>query len=116
MTYPGLGGPAGSGVPVWAPEICGYVDPDTGEPLPSYDEACEQVEDPTHVVRFGAQVDIKGLLGGGEDSDRAVRYLCKYLSKNLAETYTGQHPSAIAARPGSGSDPRSESSTTPGSR
>ncbi len=59
---------------------------------PGLDEACDQVEDPTHVVRFGAQVDVKGLLGGSEDSDRAVRYLCKYLTKNVAETYSGQHP------------------------
>jgi len=92
VVYPGVEGPGGVGVPVWAPEIRGYVDPATGEQLPSWDEACDQVEDPTHVVRFGAQVDIKGLLGGSEDSDRAVRYLCKYLTKNVAETYTGQHP------------------------
>jgi hypothetical protein len=38
-------------------------------------------------VRWGPQIDIKGLLGGTEDSDRAVRYLCKYLTKAVAETY-----------------------------
>lgn len=38
----------------------------------------------------GAQVDIKGLLGGTPDSDRAVRYLCKYLTKDIASTYTDE--------------------------
>jgi len=92
VAYPNLGCPGAAGVPVWAPELEQYVDPDTGVPLPTWDEACDAVEDPTHVVRFGRQVDIKGLLGGTPDSDRAVQYLCKYLTKNVADTYTGQHP------------------------
>ncbi|MDQ2755772.1 MAG: hypothetical protein M3Y71_04305, partial [Actinomycetota bacterium] len=74
------------------PELGVYVDPDTLTPLPTWEEACDEVEEPAHVVRFGRQVDIKGLLGGTPDSDRAVRYLCKYLAKNVADTYTGQHP------------------------
>ncbi len=110
IVYPGLEGPGGAGVPVWAPEIRGYVDPGTGEPLPSWEQACDEVADPTHVVRFGAQVDIKGLLGGGEDSDRAVRYLCKYLTKNVAETYTGQHPTT-GAGPNSSDDRGSAASS-----
>ncbi len=43
------------------------------------------------MVRFGSQVDIKGLLGGTEDSDRTVRYLCKYLTKNVADTYADEN-------------------------
>lgn len=44
--------------------------------------------EPMHVLTLGKQVDIKGLLGGTPDSDRAVRYLCKYLTKSIADTYT----------------------------
>jgi len=43
------------------------------------------------VVWFGTQVDIKGLLRGTEDSDRTVRYLCKYLIKNVADTYADEN-------------------------
>lgn len=92
VVYPGCGGPGSWCVPIWDAETEQYVNPDTCVPLPTWEQACDEVEDPAHVVRFGRQVDIKGLLGGTPDSDRAVRYLCKYLTKNVADTYTGQHP------------------------
>lgn len=77
-------------VPVWAEEH--YRDPDTGYPLPTWDQAIEALDDdpdtrPAHVMRLGQQVDIKGILGGTPDADRAVRYLTKYLTKAVAETY-----------------------------
>lgn len=70
-----------------------YIDPATGETLTRWDDALDALNEegslrPAHVVRFGPQVDIKGLLGGTPDSDRAVRYLCKYLTKDIATTYT----------------------------
>ena len=70
-----------------------YVNPATGEALTSWGEALDTLDRdanaaPAHVARFGTQVDIKGLLGGTPDSDRAVRYLCKYLTKDIASTYT----------------------------
>lgn len=78
--------------PVWAGEELGYVDPHTGAALPSWEQALDDLDhdtdaEPFHVLRWGPQTDIKGLLGGTEDSDRAVRYLCKYLTKSVAETY-----------------------------
>ena len=78
--------------PIWAGEEVGYVDPSTGEALPTWGQALDRLDadedaKPMHVLRWGAQTDIKGLLGGTEDSDRAVRYLCKYLTKAVAETY-----------------------------
>lgn len=39
-------------------------------------------------MRFGSQVDIKGIDGGSPEADRAVRYLTKYLTKAVTETYT----------------------------
>ena len=82
--------------PTWtgAPEDggAGYVDPTTGEPLPTWEQALDRLDsdeeaEPFHVLRWGAQTDTKGLLGGTQDSDRAVRYLCKYLTKSVAEAY-----------------------------
>jgi hypothetical protein len=80
----------GDYLPGWHEDLGGYLDPDTGAVLPTWDEALDELDDeaePMHVLRLGAQVDIKGLLGGTPDSDRAVRYLCKYLTKSVADTY-----------------------------
>lgn len=85
--------------PVWHEESANYLDPHTGEVLPTWKEATSQLEDPAHVVRLGKQVDIKGLLGGTPDSDRAVRYLCKYLTKSISGTYAaGEDDADTAAR------------------
>lgn len=85
----------GPALPVWDELAQQYVDPDTGVGLPSWDQAIGDLDEPAHVVHFGAQVDIKGLLGGTEDSDRAVRYLCKYVTKNVADTYAGQPSTGV---------------------
>jgi len=82
---------AGARMPVWDAVTGCYVDPTTGEALPSWDEATHNLDGPAHVARLGAQVDIRGLLGGTADSDRAVRYLCKYLTKNVADTNSDEH-------------------------
>jgi hypothetical protein len=78
-------------LPVWT-DAAGYVDPDTGAPLPTWDEALDELDTgpeavPAHVVRFGDQDDMQGLLAGSDETDRAVRYLCKYLTKSIATTY-----------------------------
>jgi hypothetical protein len=84
-------------LPGWHEDLGGYLDPDTGVPLPTWDEALDELDElgddaqPMHVLTLGSQVDIKGLLGGTPDSDRAVRYLCKYLAESIADTYTRPH-------------------------
>lgn len=70
-----------------------YLDPVTGHPLQTWDAAMAGLEDdpdavPAHVMRFGAQLDVTGLIAGSRETDRAVRYLTKYLTKAVAETYT----------------------------
>jgi hypothetical protein len=77
--------------PVWD-EQAGYVDPDTSEPLTTWDAAMHQLDTdpdarPAHVLRFGGQDDYQGLLAGSPDADRSVGYLCKYLTKSIANTY-----------------------------
>lgn len=81
--------------PVWS-DGHGYVHPGTGEVLPSWDEALDSLEaredradgggpaEPLHVARFGAQMDMQGVLAGTADADQRVRYLTKYLTKSLS--------------------------------
>jgi hypothetical protein len=40
-----------------------------------------------HVLRFGVQTDYQGLLGGSRDSEYRIGYLCKSLTKSIADTY-----------------------------
>lgn len=76
-------------LPMWDAESRSYYDPTSGALLPSWEQALAEAESaaPSHVMRFGAQVDIKGIVGDSEETRRAVSYLCKYLTKSVAETY-----------------------------
>ena len=70
-----------------------YADRDTGEVLPTWEQALDQLDAdpdarPAHVLRFGTQLDARGLIAPSEDADRAVRYLTKYLTKSIADAYT----------------------------
>jgi len=76
--------------PVWVDGE--YVDQATGEVLPTWDQAVDQLGQnlgakPAHAMRFGAQTDMRGIIAPSPDADRAVRYLVKYLTKSVAETY-----------------------------
>ncbi|GAA3421731.1 hypothetical protein GCM10018952_69380 [Streptosporangium vulgare] len=67
-----------------------YLDPATGELLPTWDEALDQLgtdeaAEPLHMVRFGAQADVQGVLAGSPDADQCLIYLSKYLTKNLGD-------------------------------
>lgn len=78
-------------LPIWSG--AGYCDPDTGEMLPTWDEAIDQLDSdpvarPAHVVRFGRQIDMQGLIAPSPDADRAIRYLTKYLTKAIADAHT----------------------------
>ncbi|MEV4097259.1 replication initiator [Streptosporangium saharense] len=68
-----------------------YLDPVTGELLPTWDQALDHLDaddqaEPLHVIRFGAQVDVQGLLAGSTDAHRRIGYLTKYLTKSLGDT------------------------------
>ncbi len=78
--------------PVWDEERGGYVDPDTGVPLPTWDEALDAIDadpdaEPVHVVRFGEQVHAEGVLAGTQKADRLIRYVTKYITKNAADCH-----------------------------
>jgi hypothetical protein len=79
-------------MPAWNPTTERVEDSD-GIPLTSWEEALDELDadptaEPAVVMRFGSQVDIKGIIAPSQDADRAIRYLTKYLTKAVAETYT----------------------------
>ncbi|MFS1304250.1 replication initiator [Streptosporangium longisporum] len=91
----------GDHLPIWAPrteraepypdgQSGDYLDPATGELLPTWDQALDRLDtdetaEPLHVVRFGAQADVQGVLAGSPDADQCLIYLSKYLTKNLGD-------------------------------
>jgi hypothetical protein len=88
-------------LPRWSEAIGGYLDPTTGAVLPTWDQALDTLDtdtdtEPAHVVRFGPQDDLQGLLAGSPGADRAIGYLCKYLPKDIATTH--DTPDASPAR------------------
>ncbi|MET9711439.1 replication initiator [Nocardiopsis alba] len=85
----------GENLPAWEESIGGYVDMTTGQVLPTWDEALDEIDahpdpEPFHVVRFGKQVDAKGVVAGTEDAARCVRYLAKYLTKDIADCHAAE--------------------------
>ncbi len=72
-------------MPRWDDDAHGFVDPDTGQPLPTFDDAAEQLDQPAHVVTLGPQVHVKGILGGTEEAGRHIGYLTKYLTKSVSQ-------------------------------
>jgi hypothetical protein len=77
-------------LPVWTGPEHGYADPETGEILPTWNQALDRLDNdqeakPAHVMRFGKQLDLQGVIP--EQADQAVRYLTKYLTKAIGETY-----------------------------
>ncbi|GLY14463.1 hypothetical protein Kisp01_14780 [Kineosporia sp. NBRC 101677] len=85
-----------------ASESVGYLDPTTAAVLPTWDEALDDLDtmddlEPQHVVRFGIQSDIQGLLAGSPDADRRVGYLAKYLTKSMGTAHGENENPAVKA-------------------
>lgn len=78
---------SGDRLPRWDHRHRAFVDPDTREPLPTWDEATDPdtLTTPAHTVVFGPQVHVKGILGGTEDAGRHIGYLTKYLTKSVGQ-------------------------------
>lgn len=78
--------------PTWDPRAGGYVDPDTGAPLPTWAEALDALDsdpgaEPAHVVRFGVQLRARGVTAESAEADRYVGYITKYLTKHVADCH-----------------------------
>ena len=83
----------GDARPVWDEQTCTYVDPYTGEVLPTWDQALDAIGDadePVHVARFGDRFDAQGVLSGSKDANRCIGYLTKYLTKQVADCHQAQ--------------------------
>jgi hypothetical protein len=74
--------------PVWDVETASYVDPKTKAPLPTWDKAILATTDdgaePACVIRLG-HIDPRGITPGTKDAERSIRYVTKYLTKDLTE-------------------------------
>ncbi|MGH3266376.1 MAG: replication initiator, partial [Trebonia sp.] len=76
--------------PVWDDDKATYLDPDTGELLPTWDQALDAIgndDEPLHVARFGDRFDAQGVLAGSKDANRCIGYLTKYLTKHVADCH-----------------------------
>jgi hypothetical protein len=83
----------GSHLPVWDEDSATYLDPATGEVLPTWDEAVDAIgedNEPLHAARFGDRFDAQGVLAGSKDANRCIGYLTKYLTKHVADCHTSQ--------------------------
>jgi len=76
----------GDQLPVWDEPRRRYLEPATGELLPTWAEAVDAIgpqDAPLHVARFGPKFDAQGVLAGSQDSARCIGYLTKYLVKDI---------------------------------
>ncbi|MEU4227284.1 replication initiator [Nonomuraea sp. NPDC026600] len=79
----------GEHLPVWC-EGVGYLDPATGEVLETWEETLDGLDAPRHTLRFGTQMNVRGVLIGSAEADRRVGYLAKYLTKSMADALVSQ--------------------------
>jgi hypothetical protein len=80
----------GDELPVWDDQAGRYVDPATGEILPTWDEALDAISPydlPWHVARFGDRFDAQGVLAGSPQAARCIGYLTKYLTKQVGSCH-----------------------------
>ena len=83
----------GDELPVWDDHAATYLDPATGEVVPTWDDALDGIGDqdePLHVARFGERFDAQGVLAGSKDAARCIGYLTKYLTKQVADCHQAQ--------------------------
>ena len=83
----------GDQLPVWDEATGNYLDPATGEVLPTWDQALDAIgkdDQPHHVARFGARFDAQGVLAGSKDAARCIGYLTKYLTKQVGDCHQAE--------------------------
>ncbi len=74
--------------PAWDDDQQSYVDPKTRESLTHWDTAvdrlCDPDAQPAYVLRLG-RIDARGIAAGTKDAERAIRYVTKYVTKDITE-------------------------------
>ena len=84
-------------LPVWHEAAGRYLDPATGEYLPTWDDALDAIGDedePLHVARFGPKFDAQGVLAGAKDAGRCIGYLTKHIADCHQADTDAQHAHA----------------------
>ncbi|WP_433054218.1 replication initiator [Dactylosporangium sp. CS-033363] len=73
--------------PLWNADAEAWCDV-AGRPLVTWDEALDAIEDePAHVIRFGVQLRAEGVNANGQDAERAIGYITKYITKSAADCH-----------------------------
>lgn len=73
--------------PVWDEIQEAYVDPKSGLALKTWSDALDQIDadaEPAYVLRLG-RIDPRGITPGTKDAERSIRYVTKYVTKDLTE-------------------------------
>jgi len=74
--------------PIWDAERAAYVDPKTKGPLTGWEDAIRATTDqdaqPGYVAKLG-RTDARGITQGTKDAERSIRYVTKYLTKDLVD-------------------------------
>lgn len=74
--------------PTWNPDRKSYVDPRSGEALQTWGRHSKHsTPPPAYVARLGTidPREVKGVQGGTKDAQRCIRYVTKYVTKDIAE-------------------------------
>jgi hypothetical protein len=79
--------------PVFDDQAATWVDPQTRQPLTTWGQALDAIDtdpdaEPVHVVRFGRQVDARGVMPGTDTAERTIRYITKYITKATGDCHT----------------------------
>ena len=74
-------------LPWWDQDHGCYRDPAAGVRLMTWEEAVHALDEPAATLTFGRQMDVQAIIAEEGDADRRVRYLTKYLTKSIADTY-----------------------------
>ena len=80
----------GDELPVWHDETGRYLDPATGEILPTWDEALDGIGSydlPWHVARFGDRFTPRACWPDRQQASRCIGYLTKYLTKQIGNCH-----------------------------
>jgi hypothetical protein len=74
--------------PVWDADAQSYVDPRTHKALIGWDNAVDQLSapdaEPAYILKLG-RIDARGITAGTKDAERAIRYVTKYVTKDITE-------------------------------
>jgi len=74
--------------PLWDDALATYVDPRTGDPLTTWDQALSELDGddaaPAYVARLGS-IDARGIEAGTKHAARAVGYVTKYITKDITD-------------------------------